>query len=141
VSPSRILVVLGLTVIGVGCAHEAAPARHAHAHSTVGGERRADPQHETAAVAAHEERQNEPPTASAQSDTTDDVEITRQIRVAVVGDSSLSFGARLCTIVTRDAIVTLRGDVATNDERDSIERHAHAVTGVMRVENLLSVSE
>jgi hyperosmotically inducible protein len=134
------LLALALTVLGAGCAHEVR-STHTHARSTAGGESRAETHRETEALAEREARHNEPPTAAEQSETADDVEITRQIRVAVVGDSSLSFGARLCTIVTRDAVVTLRGDVASNDERDAIDRHAHAVTGVARVENLLAVSE
>lgn len=92
-------------------------------------------------MVAREAMRNDPPTAAEQSESGDDVEITRQIRVAVVGDSSLSFGARLCTIITRDRVVTLRGDVATGAERDAIDRHAHDVTGVVRVDDLLSVAQ
>jgi osmotically-inducible protein OsmY len=81
------------------------------------------------------------PTAMDQSESAEDLEITRQIRAAVVGDSSLSVAARNVTIVTRDAVVTLRGNVTSNAERDAIDRHAHQVSGVQRVENMLSVGE
>jgi osmotically-inducible protein OsmY len=36
-------------------------------------------------------------------------------------------------------VVTLRGDVRSNAEREAVERHAQHATGVERVENLLSV--
>ena len=93
--------------------------------------------HETATVVEADEAS---PSAVDQSESAEDVEITRQIRVAVVGDSSLSFGARNCTIVTIGAVVTLRGEVDTDDERNAIDRHAHEVTGVRRVDNMLVVT-
>jgi len=75
-----------------------------------------------------------------QSESAEDLEITRQIRSAVFGDSSLSFSARNCTIITRDTIVTLRGSV-THAESVLIEQHAHEAPGVTRVDNLLEMSD
>jgi osmotically-inducible protein OsmY len=79
------------------------------------------------------------PTAMDQSEAPEDLEITRQIRAAVVGDSSLSIPARNVTIVTHDAVVTLRGNVDSNMERDAIAHHAQHVAGVERVDNMISV--
>jgi osmotically-inducible protein OsmY len=140
-----ILLALALVALplGQGCSHhdEAAHARRA---STSGSERaRVEARHHD--EQAHEEEiaaeNGEAPTALDQSERVEDLEITREIRAAVVADSSLSFGARNCTIVTRDGVVTLRGDVSSNAERDAIDRHAHEAVGVDRVENLLAVPE
>lgn len=79
------------------------------------------------------------PTADEQSMAPEDVETTRLIRQAVVDDAALSMGARNVVIVTREHVVTLRGDVGTDDERDIIERHARGVSGVSRVENRITV--
>lgn len=79
------------------------------------------------------------PTAADQSNEPADLEITRRIRAAVVTDSALSVGARNCTIITRDSVVTLRGNVSRAEQR-RIAAHAQAVPGVSRVENLLAVN-
>lgn len=93
-----------------------------------------DGTHDTVAV------QEGPPTAMDQGEGSADLEITRQIRSAVVSDSSLSFGARNCTIITNNAVVVLRGDV-TQAENDAILRHAQHVAGITRVDNMLNVTD
>ncbi len=79
-------------------------------------------------------------TAGDQSENAADLEITRHIRAAVMADSSLSFGARNCTIITRDGVVTLRGEVS-GVEAQAISGHAQRAPGVSRVENGLSVTD
>ena len=78
-------------------------------------------------------------TAADQSNEPADLEITRRIRAAVVMDSALSVGARNCTIITRNSVVTLRGNVSRAEQR-RIAAHAQAVPGVTRVENHLAVN-
>ena len=114
-----------------GDRHTGASAARHDAHAT----RHAPAPAVTAAVTA------DAPTAMDQSDTSSDMEITRQIRVAIVGDSSLSWSALNCIIVTDHAVVTLRGNVNTEAERNTIERHARAVAGVRRVDDMLHVDE
>jgi osmotically-inducible protein OsmY len=137
------------TTLAIGCSHgEERGDRRARA-DTSGAERRADARERRAAAEAREEADEagatvadaEVPTAFDQSESAEDLEITRQIRAAVVSDSSLSFGARNVTIITADAVVTLRGDVSSNAERDAIDRHAHETAGVSRVDNMLVVTE
>jgi osmotically-inducible protein OsmY len=72
-----------------------------------------------------------------QSDTPEDIAMTRSIREAVVADDTLSPEAKNVVIVTRDARVTLRGDAMTVAERATIGRIAAAATGVHDVENLI----
>ena len=47
--------------------------------------------------------------------------------------------ARNVTIITLGAVVTLRGNVTSNREREVVARHARAVAGVQRIDNVLSV--
>ncbi len=66
-----------LAVVALGCSHEEHRARHAPSHATTGGgERRATARHE-ADMVAREAMRNDPPTAAEQSESGDDVEITR----------------------------------------------------------------
>lgn len=70
-----------------------------------------------------------------------DRKITQQIRQAVVGDKSLSFGAKNIKIITDRGKVTLRGPVKSETERSTIEAIAKQVAGVVNVENLLEISK
>jgi osmotically-inducible protein OsmY len=78
-------------------------------------------------------------TAGQQSNTTDDVELTRSIRRAVVSDSSLSMLAHNVKIVTENGHVTLRGPVKTEEERTVIASKARAIAGARQVNNQLEV--
>jgi hypothetical protein len=70
-----------------------------------------------------------------------DEESVRQIRELLAADRSLSPSARNVTIVARDGIVTLRGQVNTDQERAAIERAARRGGGVIEVRNELAVLE
>ena len=142
----RFLIALALVSVPLGvvaCSHDENPhaSTAAHADRTTGDEHaRAHDHAPVQATAQADVVQGDVPTAMDQSESAEDLEITRQIRAAVVGDSSLSFGARNCTIITRGTIVTLRGNV-THAESLVIERHAHEAPGVTRVDNLLDMSD
>lgn len=58
-----------------------------------------------------------------------DRKITRDIRQAVMNDSTLSFTAKNVKIITIDGKVTLRGPVKTAAERTAIEAAARKVVG------------
>jgi hyperosmotically inducible protein len=58
-----------------------------------------------------------------------DRKITRDIRQAVMKDSTLSFTAKNVKIITVDGKVTLRGPVKTEAERSAIEAAARKVVG------------
>lgn len=138
------------TSLSLGCSHEEPRDEAGPRARSSGAERRAEARAERRADVARdrdddaEERtvaDSDAPTAMDQSESAEDLEITRQIRAAVVRDSSLSFGARNVTIITSGAVVTLRGDVSSNEEREAIDRHAHEAPGVSRVDNMLVVTE
>jgi hyperosmotically inducible protein len=78
-------------------------------------------------------------TAGQQSNATSDVELTRKIRQAVVGDDSLSMLAHNVKIVSANGGVTLRGPVKTAEEKTAIASKAQAIAGAGKVDNQLEV--
>jgi osmotically-inducible protein OsmY len=70
-----------------------------------------------------------------------DVEITRQIRKAIVTHDSLSLGARNVKIITLDGTVTLRGPVKSQTEKTTIAQiAADQAGGVSKVNDQLEVA-
>src|SRR5262249_40118286 len=80
-------------------------------------------------------------TADQQSNSESDVDITREIRRQIVTDKSLSTSAHNVKIVTVDGVVTLRGPVASSQERTAIAQTAKKVAGVSKVDNQLEVAK
>jgi len=56
-----------------------------------------------------------------------------------MNDQTMSVNAQNCKIITENGIVTLRGWVASQAEKDAIESRAKAIVGVTQVTNLLDV--
>jgi len=81
------------------------------------------------------------PTADDQGMNKEDQEITRKIRVAVIGDKTLSTYAHNVKIITQNGMVTLRGNVRNEAEKRSIEAKAKTVAGNAQVTNDLSVTQ
>jgi len=75
------------------------------------------------------DRDGASPTAMDQGPSEADRKITRDIREALMNDSSLSFTAKNVKIITIDGKVTLRGPVKTEAERTAIEAKARKVAG------------
>ena len=78
-------------------------------------------------------------TAGEQSTAKSDVELTREIRRAVVKDDSLSTLAHNVKIVAANGAVTLRGPVNTEQEKVAIASKAQAIAGPNKVDNQLEV--
>jgi hyperosmotically inducible protein len=78
-------------------------------------------------------------TAGEQSNSKRDVELTREIRRAVVKDHSLSMLAHNVKIVTANGSVTLRGPVKTEEEKTAIASKAQQIAGADKVDNQLEV--
>jgi hyperosmotically inducible periplasmic protein len=78
-------------------------------------------------------------TAGEQSSAKSDVELTREIRRAVVKDDSLSMLAHNVKIVTANGAVTLRGPVKTEQEKVAIASKAQAIAGADKVDDQLEV--
>jgi hyperosmotically inducible protein len=91
------------------------------------------PQRDNSGVNVRE--RDEAAVTAGQQSTNSDVELTRQIREAVVKDSSLSVTAQNVKIVSANGSVTLRGPVMTAAERDAIGSKAQAIAGADKVNN------
>jgi hyperosmotically inducible protein len=79
-------------------------------------------------------------TADQQSHATSDVDITKKIRQAIVADKNLSTNAHNVKVVTRRGKVTLKGPVATVEEKNTIEAKAAEVAGAANVSNQISIA-
>ena len=78
-------------------------------------------------------------TADKQSNAKSDVEITREIRQAVVKDDSLSMLAHNVKIVAANGSVILRGPVKSEQEKVAIANKAEQIAGPNKVDNQLEV--
>lgn len=76
--------------------------------------------------------------AAQQSNHLSDINITRDIRRAVIKDKSLSMQAHNVTIVTKDGKVTLKGRVKSEAEKQTVESAATNVAGEGNVQNQLT---
>lgn len=79
-------------------------------------------------------------TADQQSNARSDVEITKEIRRAIVADKGLSTYAHNVKIVTRHGKVTLKGPVTTVEEKNTVEAKAAEVAGAANVTNQVSIA-
>lgn len=80
------------------------------------------------------------PTAGDQSERSEHIKVTADIRRALMEDDSISTRAKNCTIVTDSTgTVTLRGSVQSQAEKESIEAKARSIAGAARVVNQLVV--
>jgi len=66
--------------------------------------------------------------------------MTAEIRKGVVGADGLSMNAKNVKIITKDGLVTLRGPVKSEDEKNKIASIATDVAGVKRVDNQLEIA-
>jgi len=81
------------------------------------------------------------PTPMDQSNAPSDLQLTQQIRQAVMADGSLSFTAKNVKIITANGKVTLRGPVNTEQERRSIEASARKIAGDGNVDDQIEVKK
>jgi osmotically-inducible protein OsmY len=78
-------------------------------------------------------------TPGDQSNNKADLNLTQQIRKAVIADKSLSTNAKNVKIITANGIVTLRGPVNTPQEKATIEAKAQSIAGANNVESQLEI--
>ena len=74
-----------------------------------------------------------------QGENEKDLEISANVRKAIVADDSLSTNAHNVKIITNAGTVTLRGPVKSTQEKSAVEAKAKQVAGVERVESFLEV--
>lgn len=78
-------------------------------------------------------------TADQQKMNPADREIAKKIRRSIISDSSLSTYAHNVKIIVRDGMVTLKGPVKSEDEKNTIGSKASDVAGADKVQNELTV--
>lgn len=86
------------------------------------------------------DRENATLTPDDQGESKSDLEITRQIRRALIKNHDLSMTAKNIKIITVNGKVTLRGPVKTQQELDLIDRIAQH-EGVRSLDNQLEVKQ
>jgi hyperosmotically inducible periplasmic protein len=86
------------------------------------------------------DRNEETKTADNQSENEPDRTITQNIRDVLTADNSLSTNAKNVKIITKQGMVTLRGPVKNDQEKNAIEAKAKRVTGVKNVDNHLEIT-
>lgn len=80
------------------------------------------------------------PTAEQQKNNRSDLELTRLIRRAVVTDKSLSIYAQNIKIIAQNGVVTLKGPVRSEEEKQAIEKKATEIAGASQIKNEIEVA-
>jgi osmotically-inducible protein OsmY len=75
------------------------------------------------------DRNSSEPTADQQKANKSDRELTRAVRRALVQDKALSTYAHNIKIVSQDGVVTLKGPVRSQEEKQAVEAKAAEVVG------------
>ena len=78
-------------------------------------------------------------TPQDQSNSAGDVELTKNVRQAIVRDSSLSSTAKNVKVISTEGKVTLRGPVNSHEEKMKTGRAAIDKAGATNVDNQLEV--
>jgi hyperosmotically inducible periplasmic protein len=86
-----------------------------------------------------QDRNQAQPTADQQKENRPDREITRDIRRSLAQDPALSTYAHNVKIITQNGMVTLKGPVRSEDEKNAIEAKAAEVAGKDKVTSQLEV--
>jgi|ERR1700678_155882 hyperosmotically inducible periplasmic protein len=79
------------------------------------------------------------PTADQQKDNRSDRDITHQIRKSIMQDKSLSIYAHNVKVISQDGMVTLKGPVRSDEEKQTIEQKAVDIVGKDKVFSELAV--
>jgi hyperosmotically inducible periplasmic protein len=80
-------------------------------------------------------------TADQQKENQSDRELARQIRKSVVQDKSLSTNAHNVKIIAQNGMVTLKGPVNSEQEKQAIEAKASQIAGTDKVTSELQVAQ
>jgi len=85
------------------------------------------------------DRNKSEPTADQQKENKSDRELARKVRRALVQDKSLSSYAHNVKVIAQNGMVTLKGPVHSDQEKQAIEAKAAEVAGPGKVINQLEV--
>jgi hyperosmotically inducible periplasmic protein len=87
------------------------------------------------------DREKTEPTAEQQKENKSDRQLARQVRRALVKDKSLSTYAHNIKVIARDGVVTLKGPVRSDEEKQAVEaKAAEAAGGADKIKSDLQIS-
>ena len=87
------------------------------------------------------DRSGESATPFDQPNNKVDIALAANVRKAIVGEKSLSTKAHNVKLIASSGVVTLRGPVASADEKTKVDQLAASVAGVTRVDNQLDIKQ
>ena len=85
------------------------------------------------------DRNKAQPTADQQKESQPDREVARKIRRSIVQDKTLSSDAHNIKVIAQNGMVTLKGPVRSEEEKNAVEAKAAEVAGADKVTNQLEV--
>jgi hyperosmotically inducible protein len=85
------------------------------------------------------DRDKSQPTADQQKENKSDRELASKVRRALVQDKSLSTYAHNVKVVAQDGMVTLKGPVHSDQEKQAVEAKAAEIAGADKVTNQIEV--
>ena len=86
------------------------------------------------------DRNKSEPTADRQKETPTDRQLAQQIRKAIVKDKSLSTYGHNVKVITQNGMVTLKGPVKSEEEKQAIETKAAQIAGADKVTSEIQVA-
>jgi osmotically-inducible protein OsmY len=86
------------------------------------------------------DRNTSEPTADRQKDNPTDRQLTQQIRKALVKDKSLSSYAHNVKIIAQNGMVTLKGPVKSEEEKQAVETKAAQIAGPDKVTSQIQIA-
>jgi hyperosmotically inducible protein len=86
------------------------------------------------------DRDKAEPTADQQKDNATDRQLAQQIRKAIVKDKSLSTYGHNVKVIAQNGMVTLKGPVKSEEEKQAIENKAAQIAGADKVTSDIQVA-
>lgn len=94
----------------------------------------------TFSIARAELRAAQRDAAHARPETAADHQISERVRHALADDDSFSTRAKNVSVVTLDGVVTLRGAVPNEQERNAVVAKVRGIAGVVSLDDQLEAS-
>ena len=86
------------------------------------------------------DRSKSEPTADQQKENRSDRELAKQIRRALMKDKSLSTNAHNVKVIAQNGMVTLKGPVKSEEEKQAVEAKAAQIAGSDKVTSEIQVA-
>jgi hyperosmotically inducible periplasmic protein len=86
------------------------------------------------------DRDKSEPTADQQKDNATDRQLAQQIRKAIIKDKSLSTYGHNIKVIAQNGVVTLKGPVKSEEEKQAIETKAAQIAGTDKVTSEIQVA-